>query len=282
MPRRKCAAMEFRLANAPKDLTKAAAAAAAEVDQTFVREVDEGVRRDQLLTLWQRYGRIGIAAVLLGLAALGGWLFWQDRQAVAAGKAGEQLVDAIAKLEVGEGARARPVLGQLASEGPRGYTEVARLMQAADAAAGNDDKRAIVIYDSIAGNEAASPALRDLALVRSVRLSFDTAAPATVVKRLKPLVVPGNPWFAIAAEMSVIAHLKANEIEAAKPLITAIVKDKATPRTLRQRVAELGRSLGIDPALLEPATVVPAPPVAAAAPPPATASIGAAEPAPVK
>ncbi len=268
------------MAIAPKAPAKVAAPGSArDIDETFVREVDEGVRRDQLLHLWQRWGRVGIAALVLGLAALAGWLFWQDRQQAAAGTAGEELIDAIAKLEVGEGARARPVLARLASDGPRGYTQAARLMQAADAAAGNDDKRAIALYDSIASDKDASPPLRDLALIRSVRLGFDTLPPATVVARLKPLVVPGNPWFAIAAEMSAIAHLKANEIEAAKPLLTAIVKDKAAPTTLRQRTAELGRSLGIDPALL----VLPgAPPADAASAQPPPAAVGTTEPAPVK
>ncbi len=269
--------MEFRLAIAPTDLAKKDAS---DGDQTFVREVDEGVRRDRMLSLWQRYGRAGIAAILLGLAALGGWLFWQDRQAANAGEAGEKLVEAIGRLEVGDGARARPELARLAIDGPRGYAQIARLMQAADAAAGKDDKRAIALYDGIAADTNSAAPLRDLALVRSVRLAFDTAPPATVVQRLKPLVVPGNPWFPVAAEMSAIAHLKAGDIEAAKPLITAMLKDKAAPRTLRQRVAELGRSLGIDDALLQP-------PAAATATAPAAAiatgsEIGATEPAPAE
>ena len=41
----------------------------------FLREVDDELRRDQALALWQRYGKLMIAAIVLALAALGGWLY---------------------------------------------------------------------------------------------------------------------------------------------------------------------------------------------------------------
>ena len=45
--------------------------------EAFLREVDEELRRDELQSLWQRYGRLGIAIIVLLLAAWGGWLYWQ-------------------------------------------------------------------------------------------------------------------------------------------------------------------------------------------------------------
>ena len=60
-----------------------------DTDEAFLREVDEGVRRDQVASLWQRYGIVGVVAVVLLLAALGGFLWWRDAQAKAAGVAGE-------------------------------------------------------------------------------------------------------------------------------------------------------------------------------------------------
>jgi hypothetical protein len=51
--------------------------------EAFLREVDEELRRDELQSLWQRYGRLGIAIVVLLLAAWGGWLYWQARETKA-------------------------------------------------------------------------------------------------------------------------------------------------------------------------------------------------------
>ena len=42
--------------------------------ETFLREVDENLRRDQLRDMGKRYGPLIIGAVVLFLAAVGGWL----------------------------------------------------------------------------------------------------------------------------------------------------------------------------------------------------------------
>jgi hypothetical protein len=49
--------------------------------ETFVREVDENLRRDQLRDMARAYGKWVIAAVVLFLLAVGGYLYWQPRQA---------------------------------------------------------------------------------------------------------------------------------------------------------------------------------------------------------
>ena len=104
-----------------------------DTDEAFLREVDEGVRRDQVLSLWQRYGKLGIALLLLFLGAVAGGLWWRENETRKAGIAGEDFTQAISKLEVGDAAAARPVLDRLAKDGPGGYRAIARMMQAADA-----------------------------------------------------------------------------------------------------------------------------------------------------
>ena len=65
---------------------------------TFVREVDENLRRDQLRDMAQAYGKWIIAAVVLFLAAIGGYLYWQhrqDQQAVADSEAISAALDKV-------------------------------------------------------------------------------------------------------------------------------------------------------------------------------------------
>lgn len=234
-----------------------------DTDEAFLREVDEGVRRETALKLWRRYGRIGVTVLVIGLAALAGWLWWRDQQVVAAGKAGEDLAEAISKLEVGEANVARPVFARLAKDGPGGYRGLAMLMQAADAVGAGNDRQAIALLDALAADKGQPQPLRDAALIKSVRLSFDTAPPATSIARLKELAVPGNAWFGIAGEMVAIAQVRAGKPEAAKPLLTAIVRDATQPASLRSRTAELAVSLGVDPQVLQPAAAAGAAPAAA-------------------
>ena len=220
-------------------------------DEAFLREVDEGVRRDQVLSLWQRYGKIGITILILGLAALAGFLWWRDQSAVKAGVVGEEFSRASDQLDVGEGAKARPTLERIAKEGPGGYAPLAQMVLASDAVAAGDAPRAIKLLDAIAADEKAPQPLRDAALLKSVRLGFDAQPPAKTIARLKPLVVPGTPWFSTAAEMTALAQLKAGNLEAAKPLLTAIVIDTNNPPGIRGRTAQLALSLGVDERLLK-------------------------------
>jgi hypothetical protein len=220
------------------------------LDDAFLREVDEEVRRDQISSLWKRWGPLIIALVVGGLAALGGWLWWQDQQRKAAAANGELMVQAIDKIGVGDNAGARPLLDQLVKEGTGSYPALAQIMQAADqVAVGEEEKGAALLEKVIADAKVAQP-LRDAALIKLVRLRFDALPPADVVARLKPLAVPGAPWFGLAGEMTALAHVKAGAPEQAKPLLIAIVKDKTLPDSLRNRAGQLALSLGVDEAAL--------------------------------
>ena len=59
--------------------------------EAFMREVDEAVRQDQLLTFWQRFGRWILAAVVIGLVAFAGWLYWQHYSATQSQAVSEEM-----------------------------------------------------------------------------------------------------------------------------------------------------------------------------------------------
>ncbi len=237
-------------------------------DEAFLREVDEGVRRDQVLSLWQRYGKIGVTLLVLLLAALAAGLWWRDAEVKKAGVAGEDFARATEQLDVGEGARARPALDALAKNGPGGYAPLAQMVLASDAVAKGDILSAVRRLDAIAADKGVGEPLRDAALIKSVRLGFDTLPPATVIARLQPLAVPGTPWFGIAAEMTALAQIKAGKPAAAKPLLTAIVLDAGNSPSMRGRAAQLALALGVDQRTLK----LEASPASVAAPAPQPAS----------
>jgi hypothetical protein len=67
-----------------------------------------------------------------------------------------------------------------------------------------------------------------------------------VIDRLKPLAVPGKPWFGSAGELVAQAYLKQGKTEAAGALFGSIAKDKTVPDTLRRRARQLAGQLGVD------------------------------------
>ena len=51
-----------------------------DVGETFLREVDENLRRDQMRDFFKAYGNWLIAGVVLFLAASGGLIWWRQHQ----------------------------------------------------------------------------------------------------------------------------------------------------------------------------------------------------------
>ncbi len=214
-----------------------------EPDDSFIREVDEEYRRDQLKSLWQRYGKALIAALVIGLAVLAGVLYWRESQTKGAGATGEAFVQALGKIETGDVDAANPELKRLAASDSEGYKALSLLMQAGNAVQGGDDAGGIKIYNAVAGNAALAQPFRDLALIKATRLEFDTLAPDVIIARMKPLSTPGNPWFGVAGEMTGIAYLKAGKPALAEPLFTAIANDTSLEGSLRGRAAQLANAL---------------------------------------
>lgn len=216
-----------------------------QTDDAFIREVDEEYRRDQLVGLWKRYGRWLLIALGLLLVALAGVLWWREEQAKRAGDLGEQYALALEKLGTGNAAGAEPTLQKMADDGP-GYRALAKLTRAASAAQAGDLSKAAGLYAEVAKDEALSKPFRDLAAVQELALRYDTLPPAQAVERLKPLVKPGEPFFATAAEMLAVAYIRQGKPELAGPLFAQIAREAAAPPSLRARAGQMASMLGIN------------------------------------
>jgi hypothetical protein len=217
------------------------------IDQeTFYREVDEELRRDELLSLWQRYGKLAIAGVMLFIAAIGGVIWWMNHREVQAGERGSTLLSAFDDVAAGNRKGAQAKLDQLAKEGPDGYRAASLLTQAAVAADGGQPAKASALYKQIADDGSLAQPYRDVATVRRTALEFDTLPPQQVIDRLKPLAVAGGPWFGSAGEMVASAYLKLNRPQDAGKLFAAIAKDRKVPDSIRARALQMAGSLGFD------------------------------------
>lgn len=227
----------------PEDKRARAAAAQEEV---LLREVDDAVRQDQYAEAAQRYGKPLTAAVLLGLAAFGGYLYWDGRQDAGREADGEALVGAMDQVERGNLASGDTALAPIVADGGSGAAAAAEMLKAGIAMEQGKPAEAAAIYDRVAADGEAPQALRDLATIRSVTARYDTMKPADVVAKLKPLAVPGNPWFGPAGELVAMAYLDQNKQAEAGALFAAIAKHESTPDTLKSRARQMAGVLGVD------------------------------------
>jgi hypothetical protein len=215
-------------------------------NESFYREVDEELRRDQVRSYWERYGKLAIVGLVLFLGAIAGAIWWNNQKQVEAGKRSEQLVAAFDELAQGNRKRAVPKLDELAKSESGGHRAAALLSKAALAIEGNDLNAAAALYRQVHEDKKLPQPYRDLALVRMTHVEYDKLQPQAVIDRLKPMAVAGNPWFGSAGEMVAIAYLKLNKPQEAARIFAAMVKDQQVPDSARRRAQDMAGSLGVD------------------------------------
>ncbi|MFC3677016.1 tetratricopeptide repeat protein [Ferrovibrio xuzhouensis] len=209
----------------------------------FIDEVDEEVRRERMQSLWKRWSPLIIAAVILLLAAVGGWQFWQNYRADRAAAASAAFTAALNEAQAGKPLDAAKSFGELAGTAGGGYAVLSRFQQAANLIEGKDVAGAIKAYDAIAADSAVDGRLRDLARYLAVAHGLDTLAPADAKQRLDA-VSAGSPWAASVTELKALVALKAGDRDAARKLLTGLADDAVAPAGLRGRAAEMLAALG--------------------------------------
>src|SRR6516164_10476009 len=93
------------------------------------REIDEELRRDNLLKLWSRYRRYIVALAVLVLVVAGGIVAWRDHQLSERRAQSMRYSAALSLAREGNDAEAAKVFAAIAQEGG-GYSELAAFQEA--------------------------------------------------------------------------------------------------------------------------------------------------------
>ena len=210
-------------------------------DTQFIREIDEDLRRDRLLKLWERYGIYAIGVAFLVVAATAGWRGWDWYQQREGVKAGSRFEAALVLADSGKHDEADQEFTALAKDANWGYRLLSRMRLAAETGA-RDATAGAAAYDEIAADSSIDAAIRDVARLRAAFLLVDTAQAAEIAARVEPFMAPTSPFRFSARETLALARYRAGEREAARTMFAELANDPETPRALRNR-AEVMQAL---------------------------------------
>jgi hypothetical protein len=226
--------------------TPAAPSAASHEDEVLIREIDEAVREDAMLTFLRDHGMKVLGVVLAGVAALGGYLVWDHYAESALEQKSEGLISALDYVDQRDFQTAADKVAPLVADGSPAARASARFMQAGAALESGDTAKASTLYKAIVADAEAPGALRDLARIRDVTLNFDEMKPADVISQLTPLAQKGNPFFGSAGELVAMAHIEAGNRQAAGKIFSEIASQEDLPKTLRSRARQMAGLMGVD------------------------------------
>lgn len=215
-------------------------------NDAFLREVDEELRKDQALHIWQNYGRWIIAAVVGALVAFGGYLYWQSHSEGQRAIEGDKYAAAFKALGENKPQLAETSLKELAASDTAGFSVSARFTQATLLLQKNDLKGAAALFGAIATDSEVPQEFRDLALIRQTMVEYDTMKPDAIIARLGGLAVKESAWYGSAGELVAAAYLRQGKRAEAGKLYGAIAKDESVPRSIRQRAVQMAGVLGVD------------------------------------
>ena len=201
-------------------------------------EVDEDVRRDQHLKIWDKYSILIVAGAFLIIAAVGGWRGYQYLEAKKAAEAGAAFDKASELSEQNKHTEAEAAFADLAAKAPSGYRVLARLRVAAEAAS-RDPQAAAKLYDDISADRTVGAPEQDLARVRAAGLLLETSTYPNMLQRLEPATVPGATFRHTARELLALSAWRANDTAAARQWLDVIANDGETPASLRSRAEAL-------------------------------------------
>jgi hypothetical protein len=235
---------------------------------SLAREIDEELRREQLLQLWEKCGTYIIAAAVLIIAGIGGYKFYDYRRTMAAEAAGARFTAAAREAAQDKKAEAQKALESVAATAPSGYAVLARLRLAAGDREAGKTEQAVAAFEAIAKERGLDPLLADYARLQAAMLRLDSANWTDMQNRLNDLVADGNAWRFSARELLGLAAQKAGKTEEARTQFQRLLGDRNTPPSIGERARIMLAMLTEAELTSAPAPALPAPAPAAPVPAP--------------
>ncbi len=212
---------------------------------SFIEEVNEEVRRDQLYGYLRRYGWIA-ALVIVGI--VGGTAWTEYRKASTRADA-EALGDAmLAALTIEDSAARIAALEGIDAEAAE-QRAVVQFQIAAQQVDAEDTAAAVATLDALAVDGDIAPIYRQIAQFKSLVLQSESTPAADRRQAFEAMAQPGSAMRLLAEEQMALIDVAEGDAEAAIARYQLILSDAEVSQDLQQRALQVIVALGGEPEL---------------------------------
>ncbi|MGI9350546.1 MAG: tetratricopeptide repeat protein [Rhizobiaceae bacterium] len=204
-------------------------------DDSFIREVDEELRSDQVKNFWDKYKWLVIGGAVAVVVATAGYRGWSSYSEKVAGESGDRFIEAVALSNDGKHDEAIMVLEALGKDGVGEYPALASIRLAAEYAKQGEIDKAVQAFDGIASDSGFDETLRNVARLRSGLILVDHGTYEEVVNRLQSMANTGQPFRHSSREGLGLSAWKNKKYEDAHRWFTAVTEDAQAPAGVRSR-----------------------------------------------
>ena len=202
-------------------------------------EVEEDLRREQYLKIWQKYGRVGLGIFIGAILVVSGYVIWQNYQEGRHRAQSAVFHEFLSAEPAPEGVAREAALVELIDELDGGYNALARLELASTFVASEKYPEAISLYEDIAEDGGVERSLRDIAALKGALLQAEVLSLADMRQKVERLAAPGHPLRFSAGELLGYVAYRTGDLTAAEAYLSAVRDDVEVPSNTGLRVADL-------------------------------------------
>ncbi len=207
---------------------------------SFIEEVTEEVRKDQLYGYFKKYGWIAgaLIALIVGGAVYSEWS--SSRAETDAQLRGDAIMDALSKPNAADQIAAMENI----SADPGDAKALLDFQRAAILAGDSQKEAALVALNAIANDSLAKQVYRDMARFKALILGGNDMDQVERMAGLEALATPGNGFRPLALEQIAVAKLDAGDNDGAIEQLTQLLNEPDISAGMRQRAVQMLVSLG--------------------------------------
>jgi hypothetical protein len=205
-------------------------------DDSFIREVEEELRNEQLQNFWSKYGKLIIAGAVAVVIGVAGYRYYEYSSAQTAASNGDAFMEAVRLSTDGKSDEAIAAFSKIEAEGSEAYQVIAKMRLAAELHKKGESAKAVEAFDAVVADTSADENFRSISRIRAAMILVDSGSVADVESRVTPLMGPNSAYLPSAREALGLAHFKAGDLDKAFEQFDELAKDPNTPSNMRQRV----------------------------------------------
>jgi len=212
-----------------------------ELTDSFIQEVDEDVKNDNLKALWDRYGLFIIAVVVLAVSAavsfdkLQAWKMLRNQNRTENYMVATQLQDnadeTIAALQ------------KISQDNQGIFSDFAKLQIANVLFEENKQEDALAALEKIANEKQVNDEVKNIALIKLATYRVDTMNYDEFKQLLQPVLSVESSWTPLAQDLLAMSAIKSGDYETARNIYENILKIKDLPESFRTKIQDMLSSI---------------------------------------
>lgn len=207
----------------------------AQENDSFIREVNDELRSEQVSKVWRSYRPFiiaGAALIVLGTAGYRGYEYWHSTNS---SQYGDQFLAALNLAKENKTDEALAALEKLEKDGGGSYPVLAQMRAATLLSQKGDAAGAIKAFQAVSADSSLPAVLRDVAKMRAAYLLVDTGTYAQVSSEVEPMATGNHTLRNSAREVLGLSAMKAGDMAKAKQWFEDIANDAQAPRNIANR-----------------------------------------------